>query len=440
MAVQMLSQQIIGLADLTGQSPEELWKSLGTSFEQGIPGDLSGVVEKPKRHYKRVQPDTPAKTHEVGHLAVDSMGRPHRVVMRKAFNGEIKAWKMVSDEELGTGDLLEVHQIRMSQVATKMGHPEYQDAAKVDLVLCGSDSPTTKRKYTSNKPEADPKSLTVGTTMNTNGLQWVVAEAKTSGNGKRQLWKRVDSVSPIASPDDSDSDSELEMGSPLDFNSDTVQNTPWLTVEDVDEAKAKRKYSSKKPEMPAKGFPIGTTTEANGIQWVVAEVKTRGDGKRQLWKRNESPSLEIELLNSSETPEPELEAYPDTKRKYTSRKPTIDPKELDIGTILESQGIRWVVSSAKTRGEGTRKLWKLSDPTSPSTPEPQMEAMANQLIGAVATPKKVRNSPTESANKYHKGDIQVGNDGRQYHCVERLRKAQVDGEEPKAYNVWQLAK
>ena len=48
--------------------------------------------------------------------------------------------------------------------------------------------------------------------------------------------------------------------------------------------KMKRKYTSTKPATDPRDHGAGTILENAGKTWIVAEVKTRGDGKRLLWK------------------------------------------------------------------------------------------------------------------------------------------------------------
>jgi hypothetical protein len=262
--------------------------------------------------------------------------------------------------------------------------------------------------------------------------------------------------------------------------------------------KNKRKHS--KPSDPAGSLPVGTqmVDEKGRLHEVV--VRNAFKGTCNAWKlvtKTETPTGMFEAVHGRplvdyessddeheqeheqpipqiivddfgevgpapvETTEMKVET-PKTKRKYTSTKPAVDPREHGEGGVLENAGKTWIVAEVKTRGDGKRLLWKLlkGDAQSGSDGEEDTQEMiAAQLLmnlGAPrdevtpeptpeptkvpATPKKQRPGPATPAKNATLGETQFGQDGvTVFTCVERTRKGK-DGAEDKTFQVWQKTK
>lgn len=265
---------------------------------------VSEFTEKPKRKYNRAQPDTPAKSHEVGHREMDSKGRIHEVVVVPAFGSVRKAWKIIPN-------------------------------------LDRDSRPTS----------VESKHVTFGPLVDY-------------------------------------SDSEDESHEPVAFQEMKYQS-------DSDgEQKTKRKYTSSKPKIDPRQHGEGAVVESEGKMWVVAEVKTRGDGRRLLWK----------ILK------------PDVGSHTALVYPPAYPPEMDSSVAAN---LLMGLSSEKVMVEEQMK---------------EVEKME------VEKPKKARPGPEESAAQFDVGVELVGKDGQtKFKCVERTRKGK-DGAEPKTYKVWQKMK
>lgn len=236
---ELLSNQIAQLCAMTGKDPRELWTEVGA--QMGIGGDVDGGVVVPcddecvkpvKRKYNRVKPTTKPSEHELGHIELDADGRPHQVVMRTAFGGRsFKAWKMMTDAQiLSRGEDGSKESYSMPTMPIK---------------------PTIKSgdKTVPSKP------------------------------------KRVSFVGPLVdynSSDDEDEDNLPERPM-MDLSPSDIDEHP-ASPPASPEMKPKRKYVSRKPATAPKTLEPGTKMEASGVTWVVATVKTRGDGVRHMWK------------------------------------------------------------------------------------------------------------------------------------------------------------
>lgn len=233
---QLLAQQIEMMASNSGKSAADLWKEIGKALQVETPDDAEEAevrldkffdvaapiktqsVETPvksaepaKRKYNRCQPSVKARDLEVGTTAFDERGRTHQVVMRKAFKGEVKAWKLldlpVAEPSRPVDDavapILDPVQPQSNPVpAPRWGIPQsvglvdYPDSddeqEEVDTTTPSpppSPEMKSKRKYTSTKPTVNPKDLEPGTQMEHGGKLWMVAVVGTRGNGKRSMWK-----------------------------------------------------------------------------------------------------------------------------------------------------------------------------------------------------------------------------------------------------------
>lgn len=358
----ILASQIKGLASLTGSDPRELWSQIAQQLDSQVPA-ISDVV--PTRKYTRCQPESAAKDHEIGYQEMDSKGRSHVVVERRAFNGTCKAWKLIKTE------------------------------VKTD--------PTNELKISTKADEPSGE------------LDQIMPNIATDSKG------RVHTVVSVAKPQQVlDSDGEV--------------------ASDGESAPSKRKYVMRKPDINPNTLEVDTIQRANDILWIVVEVKTRGDGTRKMWKKIatvDSDNEDAENATVLQTNvEPSVESDDDRpatpKRKYTSSKPDTDPRTLEVGATQEAHGKIWVVSEAKTRGNGTRKLWKVLEAKSPE-PYTEQDDVADQILSAAAaTPKKARGAPSMKAGLAQVGQCMAGNDGNPYICVVRHR-----GEEAKPYHVWQ---
>ena len=213
---QLLAQQIEMMAKNTGKSSTDLWNEIGhalkvhpiieTKLKSG--SDLVVSVEPVKRKYNRCKPVEKARDLELSSTATDERGRTHQVVMRRAFNGEVKAWKIVdtpvSPKVVDSFDALSVDRglvdtTKPVQVARpSMEHTslvDYPDSDDENDVDADTPSPPpspemkSKRKYTSKKPPMNPKELDAGTKMDHQGKVWVVAVVATRGSGRRSMWK-----------------------------------------------------------------------------------------------------------------------------------------------------------------------------------------------------------------------------------------------------------
>jgi hypothetical protein len=132
----------------------------------------------------------------------------------------------------------------------------------------------------------------------------------------------------------------------------------------------------------------GSVLENAGKTWIVAEVKTRGDGKRLLWKL-----LKGDAQSGSDGEE--------------------DTQEMIAAQLLMNLGA----------------------PRDEVTPEPTPEPTK-----VPATPKKQRPGPATPAKNATLGETQFGQDGvTVFTCVERTRKGK-DGADDKTFQVWQKTK
>lgn len=253
---ELLSNQIAQLCSMTGKDPRQLWAEVGT--QMGIDRDGGVVVPceddcvKPvKRKYNRVKPSTKASEHDLGHIELDSDGRPHQVVMRTAFGGRsFKAWKMMT----ASGSTDRLAERTNEQIAQILG-------------IGGS-------KVVHTMP--------------------IKPTIKSADQTEPSKPKRVSFVGPLVDYDTSDDEDGEDGETMMAMTASDVDEQP-ASPPASPEMKPKRKYVSRKPATAPKTLEPGTTMEASGVTWVVATVKTRGDGVRHMWKIAPAGSDQVEL-------------------------------------------------------------------------------------------------------------------------------------------------
>ena len=256
----------------------------------------------------------------------------------------------------------------------------------------------SKRKHSKHsKPSDSAASLPVGTQMVDEKGRLHEVVIRNAFNGTCHAWRLVgktikteNAAKPLVDYEISDDDeSEIEYEIPkivVDCYGDLIpadEQTPQK-----ESSKNKRKYTSTKPVSDPRDHGEGAVLENSGKTWIVAEVKTRGAGKRLLWK----------LLKG------------DSQNESDGDK---DTQEMIAAQLLMN----------------------LAVPHSEVTPEPTPE-----LTQVPATPKKQRPGPSTPAKNSTLGVTQFGQDGvTVYTCVERTRKGK-DGAEDKTFQVWQKTK
>ena len=247
-----------------------------------------------------------------------------------------------------------------------------------------------KRKYTHTKPNSRAKVHDVGhREKDAKGRihEVVVVPAFDS---VRKAWKIIPYLSNDSLP--SNVESKKVSFSPLVDYSDSEDedqepSTLEMNYQSDGEQKTKRKYNSSKPKIDPRDHGEGKVIESEGKMWVVAEVKTRGDGRRLLWK-----ILKSDVGHHSE------------------------PEQMDRSVAAN---ILLGLSSAKVIEVEVEKM--------------EVEKME-------VKPKKARPGPEVSAAQFDVGVELVGKDGQtKFKCVERTRKGK-DGTEPKTYKMWQKMK
>ena len=158
--------------------------------------DTSGPPEeadaRAKRTYTVMKPEQHPSTLEVGTIMFDANGRAHEVVEKKAFKGTCKKWGLIKATNkqvtVKVEPGLEIADTAVDTTVTEQPAIVAEDcdwsegSPKVDATKA-------KRTYNSSKPEVDPREAGLGTTMESNGKVWFVAEVKTRGDGRRLLWK-----------------------------------------------------------------------------------------------------------------------------------------------------------------------------------------------------------------------------------------------------------
>ena len=257
-----------------------------------------------------------------------------------------------------------------------------------------------KRKYTHTKPNSRAKVHDVGhREKDAKGRihEVVVVPAFDS---VRKAWKIIPYLSNDSLP--SNVESKKVSFSPLVDYSDSEDedqepSTLEMNYQSDGEQKTKRKYNSSKPKIDPRDHGEGKVIESEGKMWVVAEVKTRGDGRRLLWK-----ILKSDVGHHSE------------------------PEQMDRSVAAN---ILLGLSSAKVIEVEVEKM-----------EVEKMEVEKMEVEKMEVKPKKARPGPEVSAAQFDVGVELVGKDGQtKFKCVERTRKGK-DGTEPKTYKMWQKMK
>lgn len=262
----------------------------------------------------------------------------------------------------------------------------------------------SKRKYNRTKPDTQAKEHEVGhREIDSKGRVHEVVVVPAFG-GVRKAWKIIPNLAnnsrpvevsktktkqvnfaPLVDYASSDDDEDVDPSKMTVTISDEERDVEIKTENTTE--KSKRKYNSSKPKIDPREHGEGAVVESEGKMWIVAEVKTRGDGRRLLWK----------ILK------------PDTET--TEMPENLDEMDDSVAANL---------------------LLNLSSTTTEEIPVEKVEK--------VEKPKKARPGPEESASNYEVGTVLTGKDGQtMFKCVERTRKGK-EGAEDKTYKVWQKMK
>ena len=250
-----------GLADIVNTIAANEGMSVYTLLTQtGLIGPVKESTSGDnKRKYTIVRPDADPTMLRLGTHMIDSTGRMHEVVIRKAFRGTRQAWKIVK---------------------AKMPVPVTSSAVSMDVVL--------------TRPPQQPVGL----------------------------------VEYDSEPEDSDSDSEPEDSCPhtvglVEYDSEPEDSNPESNDNHAEmDTQCRRKYNSSKPVIDPRTVGVGAVIDSGNKRWIVAEVKTRGDGKRLLWKLNPRPVPEQNDTQMSDNGMHDSDTSP---KEVVSKKPRPGP-------------------------------------------------------------------------------------------------------------------